>query len=395
MKRFICFLALLAWLSLSAFAVPKIDGKFHPREYDETLSVLQIPQHEANNNLSFAYLHWVASPADYSVYLGLQYNCKDYALEDGLTGVILYDDSHDERVTIGMIYADGTIEGVDHDRYELEGFLDDGIEAQNRVHDIFCEVRAGLKFWPDSDVYIGIQILDFSGNPSNYYRQLVYSPYTTTSDPDETSTTRKTTTQKATTQKSTTQKTTTVKTTTEKSTTLKTTTAQTTSTTAAETTARGAYTTLPVITAATRHEPTATTAATTLPQATVLQPIVLPAASSEASKAVKTKPAKTSTTKHTEMTEITVSQTTTAAPAAEAKPSETEPAEPETTAPETTAAAANVQMYREMNKVKIVGTMLVAVILTAAIMSSVFLGMRQKKEEPQKPTPQEEYDDFG
>lgn len=365
MKRLICFLALLCCFSLSAFAVPKVDGRFGMREYNETLSVLQIPQHEANNALSFAYLHWVASPADYSVYLALQYICSDRTIEEGRTGVMVFIND----VLVGTVYADGAIEDVDHDRYELEGILDDGTSAP--PFESFCEIRAGIKFWPEGDIYAGIQILDFSGNPSNYYRQLVYSPYTTTTKPDDTTTSNKTTT--------------------EKSTSVKPTTTDTVETVSS--TARAARTTSPVITASPTREATASTATVSTVPATVLTPTSFPKEAAASSKAAKSETTKAKTTKakttKAKATKPTASETTTSEPAAAVLPATTEA---ESSA--ATTAASTAQMYSELNKVKIVGTVLVVVILTAAIMSSVFLGMRQKKDGPQH-TPQEEYDDFG
>ena len=65
-----------------------------------------------------------------------------------------------------------------------------------------------------------------------------------------------------------------------------------------------------------------------------------------------------------------------------------------TTSPTSSVAVSNAELYKEANKARIVGVVLVAVLLTAAIMSAVFLGMRQK-DEPETHTPQEEYDDFG
>ena len=365
MKRFACFLTLLVCLSFSAFAVPKVDGIFGPREYNETLATLQIPQHESNNNLSFAYLHWVASPADYSVYLSLQYKCSDYAMEDGRTGVTVF--INDDPV--GTLFADNTTEDVDHSRFELEGFLDDG--ASVTPHESFCELRVGIKFWPAVEIYIGVQILDFSGNPSNYYRQLVYSPYTESTKAGDSATPRSTTT--------------------EKSTAVQTTAIPT--TTAAQTTARTttARTTTQVVTAPPTRESTATTAAVSAVQTTVLQPIVPPTGTASTSKPKKAKTTKAATAARTDPRESSATAATTEATAAAVLPATTEASASET-AVETVSSA---QMYREMNKVKIVGTVLVAVILTAAIMSSVFLGMRQRKDEPPVHTPQEEYDDFG
>lgn len=369
MKRFLCFAALLTWLSFSAFAVPKVDGILNPYEYDETLSTLQIPQHESNNNLSFAFLHWAASPADHSVYLGVQYNCTDHTTEDGKTGVMVY--VNDEL--IGTIYAGGTVEGVDHSRYELEGFLDDG--AWGNPYDSICEVRAGIKFWPEGEITAGVQILDFGGNPSNYYRLTVYSPQEPTTQ-EETTAARKTTTKKSTTAKSTT---------------------TTTAGTVTETTTRPVHTTAPVITAAAKREPAATTAAASTTasavQPTVLQPAPVPSKAAASSKTTKPKTKKAETTKMT-ATKRSDAAETASDPADDVLAATAATTGASVSASETASAVSAAKMYNEANKAKIVGTVLVAVILTAAIMSSVFLGMRQKKDEPQH-TPQEEYDDFG
>ena len=68
----------------------------------------------------------------------------------------------------------------------------------------------------------------------------------------------------------------------------------------------------------------------------------------------------------------------------------------ETTDASTTKdAVSNAQVYSELNKVRIVGIALVVLLLTAALMSSVFLGMRRKDDVNEPPTPQEEYEDFG
>ena len=379
MKRFLCFLTLLACFSLSVFAVPKVDGQFGPREYRDTLAILQVKQHESNCNLENAYLHWFTSPADQSVYLAVQYSCSDHTTDDSKTGVMVYIND----VKIGTIHADGSIRGVDHGKYELEGFLDDG--AWSATHDSFCELRVGIKFWPEGEINAGIQILDFGGNPSNYYEQLVYSPYTTTSSATETRP-ESTTTERSTTEKSTTEKSTTTKSMTE-------------TTTAVQKTT-GKHTTAPVITASPTREATAASAhtATAAPasQAAVLQPDAVTQKTAALSKAEKAKTAKTKTTrsKTTKAKTTASSVPETAAASETAVHTSTEPVG--TTAPAATErAAVTTQMYSELNKVKIVGTVLVAVILTAAIMSSAFLGMRQRRENPDKHTPQEEYDDFG
>ncbi len=367
MKRFVCFLALLACLAITALAAPvKLDGNVNVvKEYNDTFASLQIPKNESNNNLLFAYLHWLASPADYSVYLGLQFQCSDRTIEDGMPGIEVYISD----VLVGTLFADGTIIGVDRDRFELEGVFDieDGPPYENT-----CEIRVGVKFWPDGEVVAGVRILDYSGNPSNYYRQIVYSPYAATTKPTEPAASRKTTTEKD----------------------AATTTASAAST--AETTVRPARTTAPVITASPKRESTATTAAASVPQSTTVHTeAVVSSKTTETKttkpKTTKAKAAKAAATKHKKSSEPSSSGSATDAFAAVVVPGTTE-----TTAPETaSASASNAQTYSELNKVKIVGTVLVAVILTAAIMSSVFLGMRQKQGDAETHTPQEEYDDFG
>ena len=357
MKRIICFLILLLCLSFSAFAVPKTDGRIGPREYEETLSILQIPKNESNNHLEYAYLHWVVSPENRSVYLGIQYRCSDYGLEEDKSAVRVFVNEE----LIGTVLADGTVEGVDHDRFELDAVYDDGDAVS---HDANCEVRVGIKFWKETDITAGFQVLDFSGNPSNYYEQLVYAPYTTTTRADETTKQPKTTT--------------------EKDTTYKTTTAA-----ATETTVRAPRTTAPVITASPKRETTPAALVSVLPSTTG-------PTKETTTKAVKAKTTKPKTTKApaSESAKTTAPSTseptTTAADAAEVVPATTA-----TTTSPAIAAVSGAQMYSELNKVKIVGTVLVVMILTAAILSTVFLGMRRKNE-PDKPhTPQEEYDDFG
>ncbi len=149
MKRIVLFLILAICLSFSVSAVPKTDGRIGPREYDETLSILQIPKYESNNHLEYAYLHWAASPENRSVYLGIQYRCSDYALEEDRSAVRIFINGE----LIGTVLADGTVDGVDHDRFELDAVFDDG--RQMLDHDANCEVRVGLKFWTETDVTAG------------------------------------------------------------------------------------------------------------------------------------------------------------------------------------------------------------------------------------------------
>lgn len=369
-KRFLCFCVLLCCLFITAYALPKTDGNIGPREYNESFTVLQNPKNESNNELTYAYLHWSVSPADHSVYLGLQYKCRDYMLEEDQSAVRIFLN----RELIGTIRADNTVEGVDHDRFELDAVFDDGAKDTALDHSASCEVRVGIKFWEEREIVAGFQVLDFSGNPSNYYAHLVYSPHTTTTHAAE-STTKP------------------PKTTTEKDTSGKTTTPP-----AAQTTARAPRTTVPVITASPNREMSA--AAQT---SRVTSAAVVPAADNVTTKAVRTTASKPKTTK----TNTTESKTT-KSPATERAETTTlhTVSEPPTTASflSTTAAesssaaaaaVAGAKMYSELNKVKIVGTVLVCVILTAAIMSSVFLGMHRKEEKSEPHTPQEEYDDFG
>lgn len=363
MKRFVCFLvltALLVCLSLPVFAAPvKMDGRVDViKEYRDTVTSLQIPKNESNNALTFAYLHWVTSPADYSVYLGMQYHCTDHALEDGMTGV----EVRINDVLIGTVFADGTTQDVDADLYVLEGVF---VVEDGPPYEVACEIRVGIRFWPDGEIVAGVRILDFSGMPSNYYRQLVYSPYTTTTKTEQTTAKPKTTTEKSTT---------------------------TAASSAAGTTARTPRTTAPVITASPKRESTATTAVPTTIRPMAAIAAAVPKKTTKP-KTTKPKTTKAKTTKPAETVKPSEAGTTASASETAVLAATTEDAE--TSASRTASAkVSNAQMYSSMNKVRIVGIVLVAVILTAAIMSSVFLGMRQK-EDPKARNAKEEYEDFG
>lgn len=384
MKRFFCFLLLLACLSFAALAVPNVfDGQIGPREYNETVTLVQSAKNDSLSNLQFAYLSWAVSPEDHSVYLAVQYHCKDHTTEDGQTGVAVF--INDKQ--IGTIYpSDDPVCVVDDDRYKLVGWLDDG--ASRSPYDSFCEMQIGLKLWPEGEIKAGIQILDFSGNYSVYYDQTVYSPYTTTTmKPDAPTTTSA--------------KTTAVKTTAEKSTTVRSAADKTTAADASVTTAAATHHASPAITASPKPETTAvkTTAASAAPQSTLrAETKAEPSAKKAVEKTTKSSTAKRKKATETAGTEASAAEPTTAetttevvAAAVLSATATTEPAVSESVS----VAVSSAQMYSEMNKVKIVGTVLVAVILTAAILSAVFLGMRRKDEPAAPHPPQEEHDDFG
>ena len=391
---------MLVFLSFAAAAVPNpYDYQIGPREYNEMISLVQSPKNESNSNLVRAFLSWAVSPEDHSVYLAVQYHCSDHTAEDGMTGVIVFVNGE----KIGTVYPNTAAECIlDNDRFKLDGWLDDG--AWGPPYDSFCEARVGLKFWPDGEIKAGVQILDFTGNYSNYYEETVYSPYTTTTTtapaPANTDSSAKETPRSAAQEKTTKEKTTT-----EKSTTAKTTTVKAADTTAAATIGSTTRNAAPAITASPKPETTA--GKTAASSAAVTSARTEPETTADRKSADrKNDDGKTEADSYARRKKTTAPSTTQAPPVEETTAEMMRAALNETGLSETTsveptatgtvpAAVTGVQMYSEMNKVKIVGTVLVAVILTAAIMSSVFLGMRRKDEPAASPAPQEEHDDFG
>ena len=386
MKRFAVFFILLCLLTVSVSATnPEPDGiiNLHTEYCDQVVS-LQSERHESNNNVGNVFLYWFSSPIDYSVFLGLTYSCDDFIPGGGLTGV---------EVTVNndlccTVHADGTITDLDSNRFKVEFAFGDIVV--NPSKEIDCEIRVGIKYGLDRDIEIGIRILDCSGNTSNYYRHIVYSAVASTT---ATTTTTTATTKPPKTTASTTEKTTkpVTKTSTSKPTETTGSTEQSVSTT---------RTVRPVITAVTSKEPTATTN-TPSTEAIAYRAETCTAAKPEPS--AKPRTTKPHTTKTRTVKQSTKEQTeqTVALPVSASAQTTDRTDEPvnttytEHSAAETTQTTA--ERYHTLSKVRLVGYVLVAILLTSVFFISIFTGIsiHNKKQEDPPITPQEQHEDFG
>ena len=378
MKRLVVFFILLCLLTFFASAKnPRIDGIINLHsEYRDQVVYLQSDKHESNSNVGNVFLYWFSSPIDYSVFLGLAYSCEDYVPDGGLTGVEITV-NHDLCCTV---HADGNITDLDSNRFDVDFAYDKTVNSASK--EFTCEIRVGVKYGLDHDTVAGIRILDCSGNTSNYYRQVVYSPVPTTTATTET-TTEKTTKANA------------------KTSDLK----QTDTTGSKEQSVTAARTTRPVITAAAGKEPTATTSIPSTEAKTIRSETAAPANPQSGSRprttkmhTTKMRTTKQRTTKQTTEKQTTHSAALSAAAGAKAADRTTERASTtsaEHTALETTQTTA--ERYRYVGRVRLVGSVLVAILLTSVFFISIFTGInkRNKKLEDPPITPQEQHEDFG
>ena len=369
-KRTIVFFLLLCLCSVSVYAKnPRVEGRINMHtEYDENYAVLQTANHESNNNVQYAFLYWKSSPIDYSVYLALAYAVSDYTPGGGSTGV---------EVTVNndlccVVHADGTITDLNTDLFEIDFAFDDIIN--NWEKEITCEIRVGIKYGLDRDIEVGVRILDCSGNTSNLYRQVVYSPLPATQ-------------------------------TTAKETTVKTTTSTTKAATTTSAKRTSAQTTRPVITAASKAEPTAAASVSTRetkPQTTAqtTKPRTTRTTKPQTTKAKRRKTQTTKTAKTIRAQAAFSSSASSADPVTETATTELSESSSGTTAsirstePETKTTA---ERYSVASRVRLVGSVLVAVLLTSAFFISLFAGLNAKRRKRSDPpiTPQEQHEDFG
>ncbi|MBQ7547468.1 MAG: hypothetical protein IJT41_10955 [Clostridia bacterium] len=371
MKRFVVFIILLCLLTICVSAKnPQIDGIINLHsEYRDQVAYLQSDRHESNSNVGNVFLYWFSSPMDYSVFLGLAYSCDDFIPGGGLTGV---------EVTVNndlccTVHADGTIADLDSNRFDVDFAFGEIIKSPSK--EIVCEIRVGVKYGLDRDMEVGIRIVDCSGNTSNYYRQIVYSPVSSTETTTETAT-EKTTKSDA--------KTTTSKPANPDS--------------SKEQSVTAARTTRPVITAAAAKELTATTSIpptkvkTTSPE-TAAQAITTkqPTTKTCTTKQRTTKQATTTKRVHT----VAIPVAAAAQAAADRTTDHTSKTSAECSEKETTQSTA--ERYRYVGKVRLVGSVLVAILLTSVFFISIFTGIniRNKKQEDPPITPQEQHEDFG
>lgn len=373
-KRVLIFLLFLSLLSLTAFAEnPHVDGwiDLHS-EYHETASILQSDKNESNNNVCYAMLCWTSSPKDYSVFLALSYSLYDYVKGGGKSGV---------EITVNndlcaVIHADGTITDLNNDLFDVDFCFrefDENVEGE-----LQCEARVGIKYGLDRLIEIGIRILDCSGIPSNYYRRVVYTPprAATWTETTTTQTQKKTTTQTTTTQ-------TTTRPTVPKSTTGR----------AAETSTTTLRTTRPVITAAQGTRSQTSNAETSEIGSRNVTTTAVRTSAKPTRHSVNTR-AQTTAKVHS-----TVPAGTTAA-LLSASAAETETTDGTSTNIDTASAyetaVQTAVRYREASKLRFVGSVLAAVLLTSALFVGVFAGInaRRKKEDPPV-TPQEQHEDLG
>lgn len=321
-KRILCFILLILLLTFPASAA--LDGVLNARtEYKEQHVELQSDRHISNNALRRADLYWFADVTNYSLYLGLQYDCKDHSPDIQYTGV---------EVTINGVlcatfYADGTISEVDSNFFDVDSFF--------RIQDtapkaVIAELRIGIKYGFSGNITAGIRILDFSGKPSNYYEQLVYSPEPVTEE----------VTTKAAPE----------------------TTTKSTTSAAQSTTATMKRTTKPVILAATGTTKAPTT--TKAPKTT---------------KATTTKPPKTTRPPKTTNPTNTENEATSTDPITEAETTTQE----FLTSTEAEASATNsATYYATVDRLKIIGTAVSSILITSAVMVWLYYamsGMRRKR----------------
>ena len=380
-------LSLACLASIQAYAKTDItiDGNIlvH-KEYNDTVAALQLESNESNSNVTLAYLHWASSPEDNSIYLGIMYETSDFEPDGGKTAV--------------EITVNGELCGTVHPNEPVTDLNTNlfFVESQYRIQPetpagFDCEIRVGIKYWPDGAIEVGLRIFDCSGIPSNYRRQIVHSPA-----PElQTTTTTKPTTERSTTEKATTKKATTDKTTNEKTTAAPKTTsaAAASSTTAAEKKAETTtHPTVPDPRTAVAELQKMTTTQTSQTTQTIVQTKAAAAAGKKSAAAKSSKAAQASSKKETRKE---TSTTTAAAVVSETVPTDTAAAETSASVTcETTQTFA--EQYSAAGKIKFVGSILVAVLLTSAAFISVFAGYgRNRADKEPEPTPQEEHEDFG
>lgn len=341
-KRFTCFLMLILFLSFASSAI-NLDGKIHTRtEYTDKV-LLQSENHISNNAVENAFLYWFNDPVDYSLYLAVNFSCKDFVPDGGKSGVEV---SINDRLCT-TFYANGTMDDVDPNFFNVESVF---YIQQTEPMFIQNEMRIGIKYGYREDITVGIRILDCSGNPSNYYVQTVYSA------PDA-STESVTQSEKETSE-----------TQTEKTTT--------TTTSAASKNS----TTKPIITAA-----VCTSASPTTAKPIVTKPTTANRKSST-TKLKTTQPKNTSTQKQSTTNERSV-------------PSETECTTDSTESTlsldaQTTIVDEQALVSYKFYRMKSLGTALATSLITAAVMISLFVGIGRKKRTHQT-TSEEEHQDFG
>ena len=378
--RCLCILLLLPCTALHVCAAVQVDGYISPREeYGMKAMVLIAPGNESNSNVSHALLCWHASEAERSVYIGVRYVCDDLdvllrQMREGETDAPQTQTGVEVSINGVRCFTallDGTVTDLDRDRFDADVcvvFYDDSDTDNPETNNFDAECRLGLKYWMPHDSVLGLRILDCGGVPSNYYEIPIYPAPPTTAAAE---TTGEKTGEKP------------AKTTTEKATTTRadlsaqSSAVETTQTTRPRTSTR-------VIAAASAASQTAkpSTRAASTQGKTAAEQIVQVHLTASAQE--------------------TQTEPNTTAPAGTKAPTESETATEttqgsETDAPADVSAAENVSI---LHNAKLLGITAAAVLLTAALMTSVFLGLPKRKQsmnaspEPQEQETFDEFDDF-
>lgn len=363
-KRVLLFLLLLPLLSLTAFADnPCVDGWINLHsEYHETVSILQSEKNESNNNVRYAMLCWTSSPKDYSVFLALSYSLSDYVKGGGQSGV---------EITVNndlcaVVHADGTITDLNDDLFDVDfcfGEFDENVESE-----LQCEARVGIKYGLDRLIEVGIRILDCGGVPSNYYRRVVYTP------PRADAWTETTTTQTKTTTRPTGPESAAVR--------------------PAETSTTAPRITRPVITAAQGTRPLTSNAETSESSSRSVSTETVRASAKPAQRSAGAR-AQTTKKHSTVPAGTTAAMLSASATAAQAETTADTGTNVDTSSVSETAVQSVVR-YRETSKLRLVGSVLGAVLLTSALFVGIFAGINAKRRKNDPPvTPQEQHEDLG
>ena len=357
----------------SFFASVEPDGLVRA-EYQDNAEVLQDENHEANNNVRYAVLYWTSSPPDNSIYLALAYSVSDFVEGGGQSGVeITVDDD-----LCCIVHADGTVTDLNDNLFNVDDRAYREI-TDNVEDELHCEIRVGIKYGLDHAITVGLRIFDCSGIPSNYYSKVVYvppqpaatqAPAVTTTKPPKT-TTEKTTKEKITTQK-----------------------ASASTQADTDTTASTTREPKPIITAATKAEPSATT----VPQTSETLP-------RENAKSTTTQPKSTRSVKPKKTKAKVKRAVKTATTVTEQPASVSELAEvvsvSETTAPATASASVEettmttAERFRTASNIKLVGSVLAAVLLTSALFITIFSAMHAERAHTNDPTAPPEQPEDG
>ena len=358
-KRLTCFALLLCLLTICARAVPETDGAIGRVEYANHRQII-YPSHESNNHVAVAYLYWDISRVDYSVYVGVKYYCDDLSklLEAEAAATEKHRDETEpapvvqtgvELTVNGDVCVtamqDGTLVGLDENRYDAESrftFIRNDVGKPD-TNTLTCEIRLGLKYWIPYDAVLGVRILDFSGLPSNLYTVILNPAPTAAASANAAEPTATTAAP------------------------------QNTTATTAESRRDVSGVTRRVITAASGVAKASGKAAETS------------ASETRSTAAPSTKTAKTPQNKT--RSAIKAAASTTRPPSQTSAKADGDPAS--TTAPRTAAdrsdpsktvsdTAAKAQRTAWLGKAKTIGVALASVLLTAAVMTAVFAGLRRK-----------------